>query len=366
MRRRWGLATLAALMPVAVLASTAGATQAATADDDCQKPQVMVLETLKPERTGTVQDINASGLAVGVSGQQPVYWTTTKVHQVPLPAGYNRGQVMAVNRDGLMVGWFTASTDSQNHTPFSYQAGAPAATLLPTVGEVGQANDIDDSGRIVGTVDGTDRGAVWQDGQLLATLTLADDLRITDVTSINSAGAVVANGRIWNYYMEDYQDVVLLWESISDPPKVLGPAIGPSLQGWGRPALDDQGRVVGSLLSSIEATAVHWDPPGYDTTGEVAPLPGFNSGQFTATSPHTQLAAGIADMRDSATPKDQAQIWPGNGPALALPRLAADQASHAYAASDNGSVGGEAVNAAGVVKPVVWTCALSQGYVPEG
>ena len=97
---------------------------------------------------------------------------------------------------------------------------------------------------------------------------------------------------------------------------------------------------------------------------EMASLPGFNSGRFTATSPRTHLAAGIAEMRDSTAPEVQAEIWPGTGPALALPRLAADRASHAYAASDNGSVGGDAANTAGDVKPVVWTCALSQAYVP--
>jgi hypothetical protein len=47
-----------------------------------------------------------------------------------------------------------------------------------------------------------------------------------------------------------------------------------------------------------------------------------------------------------------------------LPRLADDRAAHAYAASDNGAVGGDATNAAGDVRPVVWTCALSQAYVP--
>ncbi|WP_329190252.1 hypothetical protein [Streptomyces sp. NBC_01428] len=55
---------------------------------------------------------------------------------------------------------------------------------------------------------------------------------------------------------------------------------------------------------------------------------------------------------------------PGSGPALALPRPAADGASHAYAASDNGSVGGDAADVLGDAKPVVWTCALKQAYVP--
>lgn len=361
---RWGWAALAVLMPVAVLAQTAGGARAVAADDGCRNPRIMVLKTLKSDRSGVVEDVSASGLAVGVSGQRPVYWTRTRVHRVPVPAGFDGGQVAAVNSVGLMVGWFTAGGDPWNRTPFSYEAGAPAATLLPTGGVSGWAADVDDRGRIVGTVNGADRGAVWRKGKLVATLPVTDGQSITEVTSIGSAGTVVANGTIWNAGLEDYQSVVLRWESIGTPAEILGPPVGPSLQGWGRPALDGRGQVVGSLLSSVEATAVHWDPPGYGDPADVPSLPGFNSGQFTAISPHTHLAAGIADMRDDVGPADQAEVWPGSGPALALPRLADDQASHAYAVSDNGSVGGDAVDAVGDAKPVVWTCAMKQAYLP--
>ncbi len=361
---RWGRAALAVLMPAVVLAQTAGGTRAVAAGEGCRNPRIMVLGTLKSDRTGAVEDINASGLAVGVSGQRPVYWTGTRAHKVPVPAGFDGGQVAAVNGTGLMVGWFTAGGDPWNRTPFSYRAGAADATLLPTGGVSGWAADVDDRGWIVGTVNGADRGAVWRKGQRVATLQVSDGQSITEVTSIGSAGTVVANGTVWNAGMEDYQSVVLRWESVGTPAEILGPPVGPSLQGWGRPAVDGQGRVVGSLLSSVEATAVHWDPPGYDSPAGVPSLPGFNSGRFTAISPHTHLAAGIADMRDDVGPADQAEVWPGSGPALALPRPAADRASHAYAASDNGSVGGDAADVLGDAKPVVWTCALKQAYVP--
>ena len=361
---RWGSVALAVLMPVVVLAPTAGVAQAA--GDGCRNPRITVLKTLKSDPTGTVEDINASGLAVGLSGRQPVYWTKTRVHRVPLPAGFGGGQVSAVNRDGLMVGWFTDAADSSHRTPFSYQAGASAAILLPTGGVSGWADDVDDSGRIAGTVAGADRGVVWRDGQLLATLPLAEGQSIEEVTSINSAGSVVAHGTIWNYNNEDYLNVVFLWGSVDAPPTVLGPTVGPSLQDWEHPALADDGQVVGSLLSSAEDAAVHWDPPGYGDAGEVASLPGFNSDRFTAISPDTHLAAGFADTRDGTGPEEQALVWPGSGPALALPRLAGDRASHAYAASDSGSVGGDAVDAAGSVKPVVWKCALKQAYPPGG
>jgi hypothetical protein len=364
--RRWEVAALAALLPAALLAPASGVARAAAAGGGCRTPRVLVLRTLKSDRTAAAQDISANGLAVGFSGRQPVYWTGTRVHRVPVPAGFDGGQVAAVNRDGLMVGWFTAGPDPSNRTPFSYQAGAPSADLLPTGGVSGWANDVDDSGRIVGTVRSADRGAVWQNGQLIATLPVADGQSITDVTSIDSAGSVVANGTIWNNGIEDYQDVLLLWQSTGDPPKVLGPALGPGIQGWAPPALDDHGQVVGSLLSSIEAIAVHWDPPEYAGPAEVPSLPGFNSGQFTAISPTTHLAAGTADMRDSAGPEPQAELWPGSGPPLALPRLATDRPTHAHAASDNGSVAGDATNASGDVKPVVWTCALNQAYIPSG
>lgn len=355
---------MAALMPVAVLVPAAGAARAAAAHGDCRTPRTVVLPTLPSDLTAAVEDISASGLAVGLSGQRPVYWRGTGVHRVPVPAGYDGGQVAAVNRRGLMVGWFTAGADPWNRTPFSYRAGAPAATVLPTGGVPGWADDVDDSGRIVGTVAGADRGAVWRDGRLLATLPVAEGQAVTEVTSIDSAGAVVANGTVWNNGSEDYQSVVLLWETAGDPPKVLGPAVGPDLQGWGPAALADDGRAVGSLLSGAGDTAVYWDPPGYGSPGEVAGVPGFNSGRFTAISPRTGLAAGTAEVRDGIGLEDQAEVWPGSGPALALPRLAAGRASHAYAASDNGSVGGDAVDTAGETRPVVWTCALSQAYTP--
>lgn len=361
--KHWGRAALALVVPMMALTSTAG-TASAAADGGCHNPRVLTLRTAGQDSTGTVNDINASGLAVGVSGQRPVYWTGTHVHRVPVPAGFDGGQVSAVNRHGLMVGWLTSGESPLNSTPFSYRPGASAVTLLPTGGVSGRANDVNDHGRIVGTVDGAQRGAVWRNGRLIASLPVADGLSVSDVTSVNDEGSVVANGTIWSDGLEDYLQVVLLWESADAPPKVLGPSVGPWLQGWDRPVLDDHGRVVGALISSVENDAVHWDPPEYGDPAQVASLAGFNSGRFTATSPHTQLAVGYAQFLDGGNVPDQAEVWPGTGAALALPRLTPDGASHAYAASDNGSVGGDAVDAAGDARPVVWTCAVKQAYVP--
>ncbi|MFF7329592.1 hypothetical protein [Streptomyces sp. NPDC008150] len=363
--KHWGRAALALVIPMMALTSTAGTASAAAGDGGCDNPRVLTLRTAAQDSTGTVEDINASGLAVGVSGQRPVYWTGKRVHKVPVPAGFDGGQVAAVNRHGLMVGWFTSGGSALNSTPFSYRAGASAATLLPTGGVSGKANDVNDHGRIVGTITGGQGGAVWRKGRLVTTLPVADGLSVLDATSVNDAGSVVANGRIWSDGLEDYLEVVLLWESVDAPPKVLGPSVGPWLQAWDRPVLDDHGRVVGALLSSVENDAVHWDPPEYGDPAQVASLAGFNAGRFTATSPHTQLAVGYAQFLDGGPlPADQAEVWPGTGAALALPRLTPDGASHAYAASDNGSVGGNAVDAAGDARPVVWTCAVKQAYAP--
>jgi hypothetical protein len=363
--KRWEGAALAAVLPVIALLPTAGSASAAASAGGCPHPRIVALATAAPDTTGSVKDINASGLAVGVSGRRPVYWAGNRVHRIPVPAGFDGGQVAGVNRYGLMVGWFTSGTNPLENRPFSYRVGASSATLLPTGGGYGTAADVNDSGRIVGTVQGAERGAVWQHGQLVATLPVADGLTVSDVTSVNSEGEIVATGSIWIAGLEDYQQVVLLWESEDAPPKVLGPSVGPWLQGWESPALDDHGRVVGALLSSTENKAVHWDPPEYAGPDEVASVPGFNSGRFTSTSPRTHLAVGYAQFLDDVGPVDQAEVWPGSGPALALPRLAPDGASHAYAASDNGSVGGDAVNAAGDARPAVWTCALNQAYLTK-
>ncbi|MCB5164220.1 hypothetical protein LG634_05130 [Streptomyces bambusae] len=60
----------------------------------------------------------------------------------------------------------------------------------------------------------------------------------------------------------------------------------------------------------------------------------------------------------------QHPYWPGSGPMLGLPRPAATGASGAEAVSDSDRVGGYAVNAKGVRKAVVWTCASKQAYLP--
>lgn len=89
-------------------------------------------------------------------------------------------------------------------------------------------------------------------------------------------------------------------------------------------------------------------------------------GTFEAISPTTKVTVGTAKFHpEEQTLPDQAQLWPGTGPVLALPRLAANQASAAESVSDDGRVGGAAVNAKGKLKPVIWTCATRQAYLPQ-
>ncbi|MFD5396873.1 hypothetical protein ACFWJW_21975 [Streptomyces sp. NPDC127097] len=53
----------------------------------------------------------------------------------------------------------------------------------------------------------------------------------------------------------------------------------------------------------------------------------------------------VGPFPPETAPPEQAQIWPGTGPLLALPRLSPEGASQAYAVSDDQRVGGSAADA---------------------
>lgn len=76
-------------------ASPAPASPARPADGvgkpaDC-RPALQVLASLPGSGGSQVKGLGPRDLAVGASRGLPVYWTGTRVHRVPLPAGFTVG-----------------------------------------------------------------------------------------------------------------------------------------------------------------------------------------------------------------------------------------------------------------------------------
>ncbi|MGW7194427.1 hypothetical protein, partial [Streptomyces sp. NPDC054838] len=341
-------------------------------------PRIHVLGSLGPEtyqrdtrRTQGVMDLGAGNLAVGVSGYKPVYWTGTTVHRVPLSDPDSTGQVLAVNAHGLMVGVLDTFAGT---SLFTYQQGAPAITLLDDGdGSDGEA-DVNDAGYVVSRSRNW-VGTVWKDGRKVRELPVPADAgpgtRIKMVTGINRAGDVLGQAE------QDYE-VPETGEHLQGTYPVLWPADGtaarlPAPTGTGTleesyvQDLDESTRIVGYDWSGPwhEYTPWVWTPPHTGPGSSPGTLSTHPYGTFEAISPTTNVSVGTAKFHpEQLTRPDQAQLWPGSGPVMALPRLPAGGASMADAVSDDGRVGGAAVNASGKLKPVVWTCAAEQAYHP--
>ncbi|MFF1409156.1 hypothetical protein ACFVX6_05040 [Streptomyces sp. NPDC058289] len=372
--RRSTSATAAAAV-LAGLVTAAG--PAAAAEAKCT-PKIQVLGHLAPDTyvpdsapTQGVLDLGAGRLSVGFSGNKPVYWTGTRLHRVPLGDATRTGEVIAVNRSGLMLGRVTGET---GHL-FTYRAGDAAVTPLPGSGRPDIEADVNDAGYVVSTT-AQGVGTVWKDGLKVRELPLPADsgpgTRIKMITAINTTGDVLGlaeqdyevpetgQHKWWNY--------PLIWPADGSPARALAPSGGGGFEDSYVQDMDESGRVVGYdwLGPWHEYKPFVWTPPHTGPASSPGVLNTHPYGTFEAISPTTGVSVGTAKFHpESQTLPDQAQLWPGSGPVLALPRLAANGASTAEAVSDGDRVGGSAVNANGKLRPVVWTCASKQAYLPQ-
>ncbi|THA57487.1 hypothetical protein [Streptomyces sp. A1136] len=372
--RTAGALVLAGLITVA---GPAGPATAAGAAGPCT-PKILVLGALGDDTYARdvppgqgVMDLGAGDLAVGVSDHKPVYWTGTTPHRVPLRDPDETGKVLAVNAHGLMVGVLHGS---EGTTLFTYRQGAAAVTPLPdSDGSDGEA-DVNDAGYVVSRSKSW-IGTVWKDGRKVRELPVPADAgpgtRIKMVTGINRAGDILGQAE------QDYE-VPETGEHMQGTYPVLWPADGtasrlPAPTGTGTMEesyvqdLDDSTRIVGYDWSGPwhEYTPWVWTPPHTGPGTSPGTLSTHPYGTFEAISPTTGLSVGTAKFHpEEMTLPDQAQVWPGSGPVMALPRLAPGKASMADAVSDDGRVGWAAVNGAGKLRPVVWTCAIKQAYHP--
>ncbi|GAA5608963.1 hypothetical protein Spla01_00091 [Streptomyces platensis] len=335
---------------------------------DC-RPALQVLASLPGSGGSQVKGLGPTALAVGASRGLPVYWTGTRVHRVPLPAGFTGGEVAAVNAKGLMVGSLHAAGRT---AAFSFRAGARAVTLLP---EGAHAADVNDHGLIVGDAvkDGSLVGLEWEGTRILRRLAPPAGYSLTSVTALNNAGQIAGSGEAVKD--DESWSAGVVWPArrgaAAVPLQRFWPA-GVPYDFWYPRDIDRAGRIVGThdYTRLDTRTPTQWLPP-YTTESEPGLLGERTSGTFEAISPTTNVSVGTASdshmvgpFPPETAPPEQAQIWPGTGPLLALPRLSPEGASQAYAVSDDQRVGGSAADARSTTRAVIWTCALRQAYRP--
>ncbi|MFE9629958.1 hypothetical protein [Streptomyces sp. NPDC006463] len=367
---RRGASAAAAAIVLAGIVTAAGPAAAATA---CT-PRIQVLGSLgedvynpgNPQNQGVLA-LGAGKLSVGVSGAQPVYWTGTTLHKVPLPAAGLHGELLAVNKSGLMVGRIHGAEGYV----FTYRAGATAITPLPGSDYAYGEADVNDAGYVVSR-NRAGVGIVWKDGQKVRELPLPAEAG--PGTSVELVTAVNNKGDILGLAKQDYEDPAtgghlsgshpVIWPGDGGPARYLAPSGQESYV----QDLDESGHVVGYdwYGPGYQYKPWTWTPPYTAAGTSPGVLNTHPYGTFEAISPTTEVTVGTAKFHpEEQTLPDQAQLWPGTGPVLALPRLAANQASAAESVADDGRVGGAAVNAKGELKPVIWTCATKQAYLPQ-
>ncbi|WP_329143758.1 hypothetical protein OIU91_06800 [Streptomyces sp. NBC_01456] len=361
-----------ALCTPLLTASPAPASPARHADDARKpacRPALQVLASLPGSGDSQVRGLGPNALAVGGSHGLPVYWTGTRVHRVPLPAGFTGGEVAAVNAKGLMVGSLNGAGRS---AAFSFRVGARKVTLLPAGAH---AADVNDRGLIVGDggTPGSLVGLEWDGARIVRRLKPPAGYSLTSVTALNNAGQIAGSGEAVKD--DESWSAGLTWPTgrgaAAIPLQRFWPA-GVPYDYWYPRDIDRAGRIVGTYdyVHLDTLTPTQWLPP-YTTENQVGHLGERTSGTFEAISPTTNVSVGTA--RDShmdgpfppeTAPPIQAQIWPGTGPLLALPRLSPEGTSEAFAVSDDQRVGGTAADATSTSRAVIWTCALRQAYRP--
>ncbi|MFF3016696.1 hypothetical protein [Streptomyces sp. NPDC057939] len=372
--------TAAAGAAVALAGLITAAGPAAAAPPLC-KPDVLRLEAL-PDATASgpfgdrVNALGAGNLAVGASEQRPAYWQGTRVHAVPLPAGYTTGEVRSVNAKGLMAGTLKQS-NSDNRVLFTYQKGAAAVRVLsaPTPSPHEGKAFVSDTGHVAGL-----DGAVakeWVNGRPVRTLELPPGTdsrtRITEVNGINKRGDILGSALLHHETQEGFvhRSYPVVWQAGGGPAQGLTPASeGDYFRITEPTGIDSAGTVVGHESEGwrdVRRDVAHlWQAP-YASAPTAAPdLPGQTELLTSGISPTGRVMVGTAySWEDHSYPKPtRAALWTGNGPVKALPTPTAGAHGEATAVSGDDRVAGAewSPTASGLF---VWTCASRQATVPQ-
>ncbi|MCH0540177.1 hypothetical protein I3F58_11465 [Streptomyces sp. MUM 203J] len=379
MKRRVAMGAVVAALAGLVTAGGPALAEAGSEETAACATGPTVLETLPPAGTGRYGDdgvhaLGRPGVAVGVSAGLPVYWTGTRVHEVPMPEGYDRGFLKDVNKRGTAVGRLSGPS---GRALFGYRLGAPSVQLLSEGGAIGRGGGaaVNDAGYIAAVgADGTPR--VWRKGAVVRELPLPADAG--SGTSVRGIAGINARGDVLGHAVrtEDadegfvYGENPVVWPGDGGPAKSLPVAVSEWLAHNTPTGIDSEGRVVGTFSATDRFNPVekpwHWAVPYEDTGSSPGLLRGFGQGGFSAISPTTNVSVGTARSYGEEVPwtPSRAQYWPGRGPLLALPGLAPGRDSEAWAVSDDDRVGGVASPESWGFQPVIWHCAGKQAYRP--
>jgi len=177
----------------------------------------------------------------GSGGDRPVVWENGIIRNL-LPAGYHSGRAIDINERGEVVGWLFSNAGI---VPFLWSASAGMRILPYPAGEgTNVAMAINDNGLIVG-YSGRD-AVMWENGEMKVIHTLAGHWSYAP--DVNNSGEVVgafgvdfANGPFKAF----------TWTAAA------GVQLMPTLyENWGEPiAINDRGQIVGNGRLSSDAAA---------------------------------------------------------------------------------------------------------------
>ena len=161
---------------------------------------------------GRAYGINDQGQAVGYSGDdghygtvvRPTVWSGAGTGAGLTPLGYVSNLALAINNAGVIVGQTWPPLDAGEETRALLWQGGTVTDL-----GAGAANDINDAGQIVGTLDGLG-AALWESGTAinLNHFVSGTGWTLQSATGINEEGWIVGSG--YNQAVGDYQAYLLI------------------------------------------------------------------------------------------------------------------------------------------------------------
>ena len=301
-----------------------------------RRPAVIDLGTLPGDYFSSASDINHRGQVVGwslgPSGQFRAFiWEEGVMTELPLLAGARFASASAINERGQIVG---ASGDAFSRAALWNDGEVIDLGQLP--GATGCfALAINNRGQIAGTCDlatGGPGAFLWDDGHMIALGTLPGG-GFTYASAINNDGAVVGGALTAT---GEYHAFAWRKGEIAD----LGTLPGGfnSMAG----GINDRGTVVGSSdTGSFEPLAVLWN---HGPAVSLGTLPGETWSQGIAIN-HRGQVVGRSGQRpflwDDGAMEELTTLQGGTGIGFAI--------------NNRGDIAGEAENADGQPRAVIWT-----------
>ena len=289
---------------------------------------------------------------------------------------YSEIAAIAISDSGMILGSGVSRPDNKTYSSVWDTGGD--ITALERIGTFSKASDINSSGTIVGGADMSNNNpyaVVWDatgaitniigpgsayaindSGQILL-YDMSDYLvlnpdgtshRLSDIpgyrfsspSSLNSNGWAAGNTMDMNYkYHPTVWDTQGNGSILSEPPN--------SVDSWVY-AVNDVGKVVGSISDSVWVSAVVWDTSGVPSL--LPNLDGYND-SYARDINNAGWVVGSA----SSVLSERPVVWDENGNVFALPLLSGGSYGGALAINDHGWIVGASNDEAGSMRAVLWT-----------